>query len=233
MGDADFPKENRASRHLEKVNQVKAGKYDLVFIGDSITHTLGDMPGTIYEPLKEVWDRHFAAWRAINLGHNGFRTEEILWNLMNEELEFNPSPKVVVLLIGTNNTDDRNFSHVHTSQHVAEGTGAIVSLIRQKHPSTKILILRIFPRGGDAQQGFAARVFHASPQCIETCRDAGLLTRRLADRKKVFWKDIGAVLLRSNGSISTDRMPDLLHPNQAGAEAWVQAIEPELTRWLD
>jgi lysophospholipase L1-like esterase len=152
---------------------------------------------------------------------------------MNGELELSPSPKIVILLIGTNTTADQNFSHGHTAQPVAEGTGAIVSLIRRRPPSTKILILRIFPRGGDGQQGFAGRVFHGSPQCIKTGREAGLLTRQLADGKRVLWKDIGSVFLRSNGSINTDKMPDLLHPNQAGAEAWVQAIEPELTRWLD
>jgi lysophospholipase L1-like esterase len=221
-----------SARHTEKVAQVKSGKYDLVLIGDSITHTVGEMPGTIYEPLRQVWDRHYAPRHAINLGHNGFRTEEILWNLENGELEFTPSPKVVVLLIGTNNTDDRNFKRVHTAEQVAQGTAAIVQLIRKRHPTTKILVLRIFPRGGDSQEGFAVRVFHGSPQCVETCRQAGLLTKNLADGKHVFWADLNSVFLRADGTINTDLMPDLLHPNLKGAEAWAQAIEPWLSRWL-
>jgi len=90
------------------------------------------MPGGIYEPLKAVWDRHYAPRNAINLGHNGFRTENILWNLLNGELDFSPSPKVAVLLIGTNNSDDRNFRHVHTAAQIAAGTKAIVELIRQR-----------------------------------------------------------------------------------------------------
>jgi beta-glucosidase len=231
-GDADFPTEAPSPRHAQKVAEVKNGHYDLVLIGDSITHTVGEMPGTIYEPLKVVWERHYAPRHAINLGHNGFRTENILWNLLNGELEFSPSPKVVVLLIGTNNTDDRNFKTVHSAEQIADGTRAIVDLIRRRHPSTKILVLRIFPRGGDSQQGVAARVFHGSPRCVETCRQAGQLTSKLADGKHVFWLDVNAVFLRPDGSINTDLMPDLLHPNLVGAEAWAQAIEPTLSRLM-
>lgn len=227
-GDADFPTEEISARHAEKVVQVKAGRYGLVLIGDSITHTVGEMPGGIYEPLKAVWDRHYAPRHGINLGHNGFRTENILWNLLNGELEFSPSPKVVVLLIGTNNTDDRNFKRVHSAEQVAEGTRAIVKLIRERHPTTKILVLRIFPRGGDSEQGVAERVFHASAQCIQTCREAGLLTAKLADGKHVFWLNVGNIFLRPDGTINTKLMPDLLHPNLDGAEAWAQAIEPTL-----
>ena len=231
-GDADFPTEEASPRHAQKVSEVKAGHYDLVLIGDSITHTVGEMPGTIYEPLKAVWERHFARRHAINLGHNGFRTENILWNLIHGELEFEPSPKVVVLLIGTNNTDDRNFKTVHSAEQIAAGTRAIVDLIRHRHPSTKILILRIFPRGGDGEKGVAARVFHGSPRCVETARQAGLLTARLANGKHVFWLDVNPVFLRREGSINTDLMPDLLHPNLAGAEAWARAIEPTLARLM-
>ncbi len=231
-GDSDFPTEAPSARHAEKVARVKAGRYDLVMIGDSITHTVGEMPGTIYEPLKAVWDRHYAPRRAINLGHNGFRTENILWNLLNGELDFTPSPKVFVLLIGTNNTDDRNFPRVHSAAQVAAGTKAIVDLIRRRHPKSRVLILRIFPRGGDAEQGVAARVFHGSPQCVEACRQAGLLTSKLADSKHVFWLDVNYVFLRPDGTINTNLMPDLLHPNLAGAEAWAQAIEPTLSKLM-
>ena len=231
-GDADFPTPQPTPRHAEKVAQVRSGNYPLVLVGDSITHTVGEMPGTIYEPLREVWDRHFVPRHAINLGHNGFRTENILWNLQNGELEFPTSPKLVVLLIGTNNTDDRNFRHVHTAEQVFAGTRAIVETIRRRHPSTKVLVLRIFPRGGDDQEGAAARVFHSSPQCIATCRDAGALTARLADGKHVFWLDINPLFLRRDGMINTNLMPDLLHPNRAGAEAWAQAIEPAVSQLL-
>ena len=119
-----------------------------------------------------------------------------------------------------------------TPEQILAGTKAIVELIRTRHPTTKILILRIFPRGGDGEQGFAERVFHSSPTCVETCRRAGALTEQLADGKQVFWLDVGGVFLRPDGTIDTDVMPDLLHPNLKGAEAWASAIEPTLAKLL-
>ena len=231
-GDADYPTEARSERHAEKVAAVRSGHYELAMIGDSITHSVGEMPGSIYDSLKEVWARYYAPRMAINLGYSGFRTENILWNLMNGELDFQESPKVVVLLLGTTNTDDRNFRTVHTAEQILDGTRAIVNLIRERHPTTKILILRIFPRGGDWQPGYAARVFHGSEQCVATVNKAGLLTRSLADNRNVFWLDVNSVFRRPGGSINTDLMPDLLHPNQAGADAWARAILPTVDRLL-
>lgn len=231
IGDADFPNPSPSARHDEKVAAVRSGRYDLVLIGDSITHTLGELGGK-YEPLASVWQRHFAPRRAINLGHNGYRTEQILWNLENGELDFAESPKVAVVLIGTNNSDDRHFPKVHTAEEIYAGTRAIVECIRRRHPTTKILVLRIFPRGGDGETGVSPPAFNSSAHCRETCRRAGELTARLADGKQVFWLDVNHVFLRLDGSINTDLMWDLLHPGPAGAEAWAQAIEPTLARLM-
>lgn len=231
-GDADYPTRNDTPRHQEKVKAVRSGHYDLVLIGDSIIHTLGELNDGKYAPNQAVWKRHFEPRRALNLGMNGQRTEEILWNLQNGQLDFVRSPKVILLLIGTNNADDRHFARVHTPEQIFAGTKAIVELIRQRHPKTKILVMRVFPRGGDDEVGGSPPAFNSSAQCIETCRRAGELTAQLADGKHVFWRDINYLFLRSGGKINTDLMWDLLHPSPAGAEAWVQAIEPQLARLL-
>lgn len=230
-GDADYPIPTPSTRHKEKVAAVRQGHYDLVLIGDSITHSLGELGGK-YAPLKAVWERHYAPRHAINLGYNGYRTEQILWNLQNGELDFTPSPKVAILLIGTNNSDDRHFAKVHTAEEIFAGTKAIVDLIRERHPTTKILVLRIFPRGGDDEAGVSPPAFNSSEKCIETCRRAGELTAQLADGKQVFWLDVNQVFLRPDGTINTDFMWDLLHPSPAGAEAWAQALEPTLAQLL-
>ena len=230
-GDADYPTKNGSPRHAEKVAAIKSGHYDLVLIGDSITHSLGELDGK-YTPNRAVWDRHFAPRHAINLGMNGQRTEEILWNLQNGELDFAQSPKVMMLLIGTNNSDDRHFRRVHTAEQIFAGTKAIVDLIRRRHPTTKVLVLRIFPRGGDGEKSVSPPAFNSSAQCIETCRRAGELTAQLADGKQVFWLDVNHVFLRPDGAINTDLMWDLLHPSPAGAEAWVQAVEPTLAKLM-
>jgi hypothetical protein len=68
-GDADFPAPSPSARHTEKVAAVRSGRYDLVLIGDSITHMLGELGGK-YEPLRAVWERHFAPRHAIK--HDGY-----------------------------------------------------------------------------------------------------------------------------------------------------------------
>ena len=51
-----------------------------------------------------------------------------------------------MLLIGVNNTDERHFENVHSAEEVYAGTKAIVDYIKERYRTTKILVLRIFPR---------------------------------------------------------------------------------------
>jgi hexosaminidase len=230
-GDADFPQPTPSARHTQKVAAVKSGQYDLVLIGDSITQTVGELDGE-WAPLRAVWQKHYAPRNALNLGYSGYRTENILWNLENGELDFARAPKVAMLLIGTNNTDDQHYPRVHTAEQVFAGTKAIVDLIRGRHPTTKIIVLRIFPCGGPGDKTSYHRRYNRSAKCVEAYRKAGEMTARLADGKNVFWLDVGHVFLQPDGTIDTRLMPDLIHPNAAGAEAWAQAVEPTLAKLL-
>ena len=69
------PQPGMEKRHAEKVAAVRARKFDLLLIGDSITHGF-DNP-----EFKAVWEQFFAPRNAICLGYSGGRTENILWNL--------------------------------------------------------------------------------------------------------------------------------------------------------
>ncbi|MCX6877943.1 MAG: GDSL-type esterase/lipase family protein [Verrucomicrobia bacterium] len=135
-------------------------------------------------------------------------------------------------LIGTNNTDARANPPAHTPEQICATTKAIVASILRQSPAIKVLTLRIFPKGGDDEPGVGEGIFHSSAQAIEIARRAGELTAELADGKQVFWLDINHVFLRPDGSINSDLMPDPVHPNQAGAKAWAQAIEPTLAQLM-
>lgn len=236
QGDADFPYLSPGAsleRHEQKLKAIREKEYDLVLVGNSISQTVGEIGGK-YEPLKAVWERYFAPHNAINLGYSGYRTENILWNLHNGELDFRMPPKLFVLLIGTNNADSRHFPIAHSPRQIYAGTKAIVDLIRQRHPSSKILVVRIFPKGLDKQRDEATSppVFSFPPSDARKACKAGLLTRKLADNRNVFWIDVNKVFVRSDGKINVELMPDLLHPNLAGTEAWVSAIQPEMLRLM-
>ncbi|MGC4015758.1 MAG: GDSL-type esterase/lipase family protein [Luteolibacter sp.] len=208
-------------RHQQKVEQIRAKKYDLLMIGDSISHNL-ELP-----PYKAVWDKFYGSRNAIDLGYSGGRTENTLWNLQNGELE-GQSPKAITLLIGTNNTDDANYPVVHTPEQVAEGVAAIVKLLREKCPQSKILLLRVFPRTNvykkpdGTERGSAEKRFAANLR-------AGELVEKLADGKMVFFLDVNHVFLKPDGTIDPKLVPDLLHPGPAGALEWAKAMEPTLS----
>ncbi len=216
------PQRGMEKRHAEKVAAAKAGDHDLLMIGDSITHNF-EKP-----EYQAVWNQFFAPRKALNLGYSGGRTENTLWNLQNGELE-GQHPKVVTLLIGTNNSDDANYPVVHDAGEIQKGTRAIVTLLREKLPDTKILLLKIFPRtntykkADGSPRGDVAKRF-------ETNQKAGELVAELADDKSVFFLDVNHVFLKLDGTIDTAMMPDQLHPSPAGAKAWAEAMEPLLSK---
>ena len=80
----------------------------------------------------------------MNLGYSGARTENILWNIQNGELD-GQSPKVITLMIGTNNADAKNYPTHHDGRQIAGGIRAIVAALKAKCPTAKILLLRCFP----------------------------------------------------------------------------------------
>ena len=214
---AAMPVEGYASgRHAEKLALVAKKKFDLILIGNSITHNF-EKPE--YQP---VWNQFFASRNALNLGTSGYRTENIIWNIQNGELD-GQSPKVVILEIGTNNVDEKNYPTRHTAGQLAGGIETIVKLLREKLPDTKIIILRCFPGcyGGPNPTSHRAILERASD-----------IVSRLADGKHIFYCDINHVFLNLDGSLNHDMLGDWLHPTPAGAKAWAQAMEPLLSELI-
>ncbi len=209
------PQPGWEKRHAEKVALAAKEKFDLIMIGDSITH---NFEKSEYQP---VWLQFYAPRHALNLGYSGGRTENTLWNLQNGEIA-GQSPKVVTLMIGTNNADEHNFPTHHTPVQIAGGIEAIVKLLREKLPNTKILLLATFPYGDVPAQNSRGQVIARSNDLI----------KHLADRKHVFYLDISKVFLYPDGSMNKAMMPDVLHPNPAGALVWAKAMEPLLSKLM-
>jgi beta-glucosidase len=127
--------EGAKKRTKEVLARAKAGGADLVFLGDSITEGWE-------EAGKGVWDRSYGTRHALNLGVSGDRTQHVLWRIDHGQLD-GLKPKLLVLMIGTNNANGED----NTSTEIAQGIEAIVGRIRKKLPETKILFLAIFPCG--------------------------------------------------------------------------------------
>lgn len=212
-----MPVEGYASkRHTEKLALIAKEKFDLIMIGNSITHNF-EKPE--YQP---VWNQFFAPRNALNLGTSAYRTENIIWNIQNGELE-GQTPKVVILEIGTNNIDEKNYPTRHTAGQLAGGIETIVKLLREKLPDTKIIVLRCFPGcyGGPSPTSHRAILERASD-----------IVSMLADGKHIFYCDVNHVFLNLDGSLNHEMLGDWLYPTPAGAKAWTQAMEPLLSELM-
>lgn len=93
--------------------------------------------------------------------------------------------------------------------------------LRKRQPGTKVLVLAIFPR--DEQPNTLLR--RLNNRVNE--RIAGL-----HDGHAVFFLDINASLMNTDGTISRDVMPDLLHLSEEGYRQWARAIAPTLERLI-
>jgi len=196
-------------RHKEKLARIAQGNVDLVFIGDSITQGW-ERSGA------PVWAKYYGKRNAVDLGFDGDRTENVLWRLQHGEVD-GIDPKLVVLMIGTNNTGHR----MDPPEVIAAGVEAILNELRTRLPNSKVLMLAIFPRGKTSDD----------PMRINNEKTNALI-KNLADDKQVIFMDIGNKFLQDDGELSTDIMPDLLHPNETGYEIWAKNIEKAVDKYM-
>jgi beta-glucosidase len=201
-------------RHQEKLAEIARRKAagettGLVFIGDSITHNWE-------KENKPLWDGFYGRYHPLNLGYGGDRTENVLWRLQHGEVD-GIAPKVAVLMIGTNNNGLRHDDPAIT----VAGIRRDIQELQRRLPRTKVLLLAIFPRGERADDGLRL-----------TNDKVNALLPALADGKRVVFLNINKAFLASDGSLSKEIMPDLLHPNDKGYRIWAAAMQPELDRMM-
>lgn len=203
------------ARHGMMVDLAKRGKIDLIFVGDSITHSFAGEPDTHEDSAdrgKLAWDYYYSRRHPLNLGMSGDRTQHVLWRLDHGEVD-GIAPKAAVVMIGTNNVGD------NSSEQIAQGVEAVVEKLHSKLPTTKVLLLAIFPR--DA----------AASDHRKKLAEANRMLAAWSPTHGATFLDIGSVFVDSRGEIPPTMMPDGLHPMAAGYLRWARAIEPTLA-WL-
>jgi lysophospholipase L1-like esterase len=207
------PDKNWMKRH-DGFNEIaKKGGVDVLFLGDSITDGWRNYNPKTKAGGKNVWDKSFAPLKAANFGIGGDRTQHVLWRIQNGELD-GISPKVAVLMIGTNNTGG------DSAEQIADGVTAIVKTIRAKSSPTKVLVLAVFPRGKMIPNPGNTKI-----------TEINKIIAKLDDGKNVKYLDIGQKFMK-DGQIPGDIMYDYLHLTEAGYQIWADAITPTLTEML-
>lgn len=195
-----------AQRHAEKNRLADDQKYDLIFIGDSITHSFENSG-------KETWEKYYKPRNALNLGYSGDRTQHVLWRLDNGELKNQENAKIVVMMIGTNNTGHNR----QAPEETAAGIKKILEVLEEKTPKAKVLLLGIFPRGEKADDPLR--------QINNTINEK---IAAFDDGKRVHFLDISDKFLDDDGTLPKEIMPDFLHPQQKGYQIWAEAIEGKI-----
>ena len=180
-------------------------KPDLVFLGDSITSGWD----------RDIMKERFGKYKAMQIGIGGDWIQNVLWRVQNSTLD-KVKPKLIVLMIGTN-----NLSHGYGADAIATGNSAILDAIKKKTPSSKVLLLGVFPRG--------KKITEAKNVILKKVNSK---LANMADNQRVFFLDIGDKLIESDGSISRTIFRDGIHPTKAGYIRWADAIQPTVEKLM-
>lgn len=201
-------------KHAAFLKRANEGPVGVVFIGDSITQGWGKFP--------EIWEKAWGKYQPANFGIGGDRTQHVIWRIEEGELD-KISPKVAVLMIGTNNTMD------DSAKDIAKANRKIVSMIQDKLPNTKILLLAVFPRGPRSMRGGVADPWEMR---MDKIRAINADMTKLDNGKSIRFLDLGPKFTSADGTIAHAIMPDQLHLSAAGYEIWVEGMAPLLEEMM-
>lgn len=204
-----FSRADWLKRHEGLLQQTRTGGINVLFLGDSITE--GWLGGG-----RAVWDREFAPLGAADFGIGGDEVQHVLWRVLNGEVE-GLQPKVIPLLIGTNNVGNVG----HAAADVAFGIAVLVKALRDKLPAARILLHAVFPRDPKPETPFR--------------RELAAVNARLAalhDGQQVFFVDFCGTFMETDATIAPAIMPDYLHLSPEGYARWAAALTPEVRRFL-
>lgn len=203
-------------RHARYVDEGRrrAGEIRVLFVGDSITQ-LWESSG------RDVWAKRIAPLGAAQFGIGGESTMHLLWHIQNGELD-TVRPKVLVLLIGTNNLS------MNTPEETADAVRVIVGSVRRKLPASKILLLGLLPK--------VVPGAHPNDPPIDRRPKVHTVNALLAKfdtpRAGIHYLDIGLRFETAGGDIDRVLLPDGIHPSAKGYAVWAEAISPTLRSML-
>jgi lysophospholipase L1-like esterase len=203
--------QNSLTAHAQLIEKARVGGIDIYFEGDSITRRWG---ATDYPELLANWKQNFWGWNAGDFGWGADRIENVLWRLLNGELD-GVHPKIIVLLAGTNNVG-RTLPPEGGEALVADvtcGLRTVLDVLRVKAPEATIILTAIFPRNDNM----------AVMPAIEKINEN--LSRMAGG--KIRFLNINDRLAQKDGRLFEGMMnPDKLHPAVKGYQVWADALKP-------
>jgi lysophospholipase L1-like esterase len=211
-------------RHEAKLREAASRPINLLLLGDSITANYELAGPDALHDYRDVQRRFFAGRNAFNLGFSGDGTQNLLWRIMNGEID-GLEPKVAVVLIGTN---DIGWIGRCASATV-EGVAAAVDELHQRLPATAILLVGVLP----SDRGPVVR------QATDVINAALLARYGGGVVPYVVFEDVSQAFM-TQGTLDTALFADprqvprepALHPSPEGQARMAAALEPALSRLM-
>jgi lysophospholipase L1-like esterase len=209
-------------RFQAKQEELRQGKPNLIFLGDSITQDWEDDGPEPWRNFVPEWRRFYGDRNAVNLGFKGDTTASLLWRIRNGET-VSIAPKVAVILIGANNLGRLHWSAADT----VLGTDTIIAELHRRLPATRILLLSVLP---------SERSDWTTQTTLEINRALGV---KYAHDPVVTFVDVSSVFTK-DGKLNRDLYLDPklsppdppLHPTAQGQALMSAAMEPALSGLL-
>ena len=208
------------ARHEAVKAYIKNNPIDLVFIGDSITHCFGGQPESSYAVAEDIWNSYYGRRRSVNLGFGWDRIQQMRWRLDHGELD-GIAPKVAVVMGGGNNLL-AGVAPPNTPAEIVAGIQSLCADIHQITPTTKILLLFIFPRCAAPNEALRIGIEKINRGIFKS----------MQNRKNITLLDITFSFLNSDQTMSPDVMNDFVHLTARGYRIWAEKMEPVLAGLL-
>ena len=175
--------------------------FDLIMVGDSITHLFETGRG------QSEWTKLSAGRRVLNIGFGGNTVRNALWNLKYGGFLDGVTVDAVAVMIGTNNRGE-------SPEFIFEAIKEIVSVIRTKQPKAKILLHPMLPRVRPEHSALRAKNDRTN-----------VLIRSLAEEKNVVLVDLTDLYEKASPEALKKLLPDGTHPGAEGYRAWREELE--------
>jgi lysophospholipase L1-like esterase len=145
----------------------------------------------------------------------------VLWRIEHGELD-GVNPKVIVLLVGTNDIGGSVYDAVKGKakvDEVVDGIDAILATCQEKAPQAKIVLTGVFARGDNAS---------AAPLIVSVNERLA----SLAAERGVRFININPQFADAEGVPLEGMTVDGLHLSVKGYDLWAEALKPHLTELL-
>jgi len=191
----DWFKKLWTERRTRWAGRLQQDHKAVVLLGDSIT---------------QGWGEDFSGWfpgmKIANRGISGDTSRGVLIRLEGDVLDLDP--EAVVLLIGTNDLDEKA-----EPETIVGNLKLILGEIQKHNPKTPVILSQVFPSSASKKRP-AEKIKKVNQ----------LYAQAVKGNEQVTLLETWPLFADARGDAIASEFPDLLHPNMAGYAKWAAGL---------